>query len=235
MIPKKIHYCWFGRNPKPKLAERCIASWKKYCPDYEIIEWNEDNFDVSHSPYTKWCYDNKKFAFLSDYVRIFVVKEHGGLYFDTDVEAVKSFDTLLSNDAFFGWENNSNVASGLGFGAEVNHPVLCEMLRIYDDLIPNELGEFPLVVCPKINTEALLRFGLKLDGAFQNLNGIKILPVNYMNPYDDPTGRLNITENTYSIHWYSKSWMSKKTILRSKITKPFHRLFGTDCFKWLKK
>lgn len=235
MIPKTIHYCWFGRGEKPKLAEKCIASWKKYCPEYEIIEWNEDNFDVDSSPYTKWCYDNKKYAFLSDYARLDVVYRNGGLYFDTDVEIIKPFDDLLNNKAFFGFENELNVASGLGFGAEAEHPVLRDMLRIYDDISPDASGAYPLIVCPKINTEALLPYGLKLDGALQNLDDIMILPVEYMNPYDDPNGRLNITKDTYSIHWYSKSWMSKKTILRSKLTKPFHRLFGNDCFKWLKK
>lgn len=235
MIPKIIHYCWFGRGAKPKLAERCIASWQKFHPEYQIIEWNEDNFNIDYSPYTRWCYDHKKYAFLSDFVRLLVVNEHGGLYFDTDVEVVRSFDNLLNNAAFFGWENNSNVASGLGFGAEANHPVLREMIRIYDNLTPNESGEFPLIVCPKINTEALLPLGLKLDGTLQDLNEVLVLPAEYMNPYDNPTGRLNKTKNTYSIHWYSKSWMSKKAILRSKLTQPFHRIFGTDCFKWLKK
>lgn len=94
MIPKRIHYCWFGRGEKPKLAERCIASWKKYCPDYEIIEWNEDNFDIAAYPYAAYCYRQKKWAFLSDFVRLVVVEAHGGLYFDTDVELVRKPDFL---------------------------------------------------------------------------------------------------------------------------------------------
>ena len=95
MIPRKIHYCWFGRGEKPRLAQKCIASWKKYCPDYEIIEWNEDNFDVNRNAYTQMCYKEKKYAFLTDYLRLLIVEEHGGIYFDTDVEAVRSFDELL--------------------------------------------------------------------------------------------------------------------------------------------
>ena len=94
MIPKKIHYCWFGRGEKPRLAKKCIASWKKYCSDYEIIEWNEDNFNINLNEYTKWCYENRKYAFLSDYVRLWVVFQNGGLYFDTDVELLKSPDSL---------------------------------------------------------------------------------------------------------------------------------------------
>lgn len=118
MIPRKIHYCWFGRGEKPRLAQKCIASWKKYCPDYEIIEWNEDNFDVNRNAYTQMCYKEKKYAFLTDYLRLLIVEEHGGIYFDTDVEAVRSFDELLDNPAFFGFENDRFVNTGEGFGAE---------------------------------------------------------------------------------------------------------------------
>ena len=109
MIPKKIHYCWFGRGEKPKLAKKCIESWKKYCPDYEIVEWNEDNFDINQNEYTKYCYNNKKFAFLSDYARLMVVYKEGGIYFDTDVEVVRSFDDLLNNKAFVGFETDEYV------------------------------------------------------------------------------------------------------------------------------
>lgn len=117
MIPKTIHYCWFGRNPKPKLAEKCIASWRKYCPDYEIIEWNEDNFDVNMNGYTRMCYEQKKYAFLSDYARLLVVAEHGGVYFDTDVELVKPIDPLMELPAFYSFETTEYVATGLGFGS----------------------------------------------------------------------------------------------------------------------
>ena len=116
MIPKKIHYCWFGRGQKPKLAQKCIDSWKKYCPDYEIIEWNEDNFDVNRNGYTRMCIEQKKYAFLSDYARLVVVAEHGGTHFDTDVELARSPNFLLTHGAFFGFETPEFVASGLGFG-----------------------------------------------------------------------------------------------------------------------
>lgn len=235
MIPKKIHYCWFGRNEKPKAVQKCIASWKKYCPDYEIIEWNEDNFDVQQTPYIKYCYDNKKWAFLSDLVRLLVVCEHGGIYFDTDVELVRNPDFLLEYGAFYGFETPQYIATGLGFGAEAHHPTVESMINQYTELVPDEEGRFPTIACPQLNTKALLPFGLQLNGEKQLLDNVLILPVEYMNPYDDPKGVLNKTENTVSIHWYSKSWMSKKTILRSKLMKPFHRVFGNDCFRWLKK
>lgn len=235
MIPKKIHYCWFGRGPKPKLADKCIRSWKKYCPDYEIIEWNEDNFDVSSYPYAKYCLENKKWAFLSDFVRLVVIYEHGGIYFDTDVELIKNIDHLLQNQAFYGFENPENIATGLGFGSEAGHISVKLMLQEYFNLKQDATGKFPCIVCPALNTQALKLLGLKTNGEFQIIDGALMLPSDFLNPYDDPTGVLKKTTNTVSIHWYGKSWMSKKKIIRSYLTKPFHRIFGVDCFKRLKK
>ena len=114
MIPKKIHYCWFGKNELPTKAKKCIASWKKYCPDYEIVEWNEDNYDVHQNAYTTYTYDNKKFAFLSDYARLQIILREGGIYFDVDVEVVRSLDELLRYPAFFGFETEEYVNTGVG-------------------------------------------------------------------------------------------------------------------------
>lgn len=234
MIPKRIHYCWFGKKEKPRLAKKCIESWKKYCPDYEIIEWNEDNFDINAHPYAKYCYEHQKYAFLSDFVRLLVVYQYGGIYFDTDVELLKTPKELLQYEAFLGFENDKNIATGLGFGAVPKHSSIESMCQMYQDLEKNENNDFQLCKCPELNTKALLPFGLKLNGRRQNICGAEILPVDYLNPYDDQIGKLRITKNTISVHWYSKSWMSKSTVLRSKITKPFHRIFGVDCFEWLK-
>lgn len=235
MIPKVIHYCWFGRGEKPELAKKCIASWKRFCPDYKIVEWNEDNFDLDTTAYTRWCYDNKKWAFLSDFVRLYVVNQNGGVYFDTDVEVVKPIDHLLECEAFYGWQNDTEIASGLGFGAVAGHYSLEAMLNEYAGLAQDEQGNFLLTICPILNTRALQRFGLVLDGSKQVLGDICILTADYMNPYDDPTGRLLKTENTVSIHWCAKSWISPALKLRSFLTRPLHRLFGTDCFAWLKR
>ena len=232
MIPKIIHYCWFGKGKKPELAEKCIASWKKYCPDYKIIEWNESNFDVNRNGYTKYCYDNKKYAFLSDYVRLVILEEYGGIYFDTDVEVIKPLGNITQNEVYLGFENNQYINTGLGFGGEAHHPVLQALLRQYDPLLD---GRHELITCPELNTQALRPLGLITNGQTQNVRGAQIYSREYFNPYDDPTGRLEKTENTVSIHWYSKSWMSKSTIIRSKITQPLHRLFGVDCFKWIKQ
>ena len=241
MIPKKIHYCWFGRGDKPKLAKRCIASWKKYCPDYEIIEWNEDNFDINTNEYTKWCYENKKYAFLSDYVRLLVVYRHGGIYFDTDVELIRNPDFLLENQAFFGFEtdgkensnpNNADTNTGLAFGSVASGLALEAMLKEYEPLLDGKHGT---VMCPKLNTEALVKLGLKRDGSYQEFPWGTVYTKEYFNPYESTTGVLNKTENTVSIHWYMGSCLMAGQRITSHITKLFHRFFGTDCFLWLKK
>lgn len=235
MIPKKIHYCWFGGKELPELAKKCIASWEKHCPDYEIIRWDESNFDLDCNDYIRYCYANKKWAFLSDLVRLMVVYDQGGIYFDTDVELLRSPDELLTNDAFYGWENQLNVNTGQGFGAIAGHATVKSMIDVYLAMKPDEQGVFPLEACPALNTVALLPFGLQKNGARQEVAGAQILPSDWMNPYEDTTGRLNKTKNTLSVHWYSKSWLSPGQRLRSKLTKPFHRLFGENCFAWLKK
>ena len=235
MIPQKIHYCWFGGKRKPKLAQKCIASWRRFCPDYEIIEWNENNVDLAEYPYLKWCHENKKWAFLSDLVRLLVVFKHGGIYLDTDVEVVKPLDALLECQAFYGFENNEFVASGLGFGAVAGHQSVKRMIALYADMLPDENGELKMIGCPILNTQALKGMGLHCDGQDQELNGITVLSADYLNPYDNSTGTLKQTANTYSIHWYAKSALSPFTVLRSKLTRPIHRIFGVNSLKWLKR
>ena len=228
MIPKKIHYCWFGQGKLSSKARKCIQSWKKYCPDYEIIEWNENNFNVNQNEYTKKVYREKKYAFLSDYARLKIIYEQGGIYLDVDVEVVKSFDDLLSNKAYFGFESNEYANTGAGFGAEKGNRAVKILLEQYDQLLD---GTKDVIGCPILNTQGLVQFGLKLNGEWQELEDCIVYSSDYFNPYDDPTGRLNKTKNTYSIHWYAKSWLDKKTIIRSKLTKPLHRIFGTDFLK----
>lgn len=209
MIPKTIHYCWFGRNPLPPLAVKCIKSWKKFCPDYKIIEWNEDNFDISSSPlYVQQAYEAKKWAFVTDYVRLFVVYEHGGIYLDTDVELIKSLSSLLNYSAYFGFETSPYIATGLGFGAEKNASVLQDLMTDYND-IPFMLddGTCDLTPCPVRNTKVLERYGLIADGSTQLLDGnIQILSSEWLCPYYAWSGKTRRTKNTISIHWYSASW-----------------------------
>ena len=225
MIPKKIHYCWFGGGPKGKKELKCIESWKKFCPDYEIIEWNETNVDLDMMPFVREAYNAKKYAFVSDVVRLWILINNGGLYFDTDVEIIKSFDNLLKYNGFIGFENNNFLNTGQGVGAQKNNPIIKEMFDYYKNLkFINPDGSYNMYGCPKVNTEVLVNHGLQRNGQFQIIDNFAVFPMDYFNPYDDPTGMLNITENTHSIHWYSKSWMNKKSIIRSKLSKPFHRL-----------
>lgn len=228
MIPKTIHYCWFGRGELSAKAKKCIQSWKKYCPDYEIIEWNEDNFDVHQNEYTKKVYAEKKYAFLSDYARLKIVYEQGGIYLDVDVELVKSLDDLLENDAYFGFETKEFINTGVGFGAKKGSIAVKTLLEEYNQLLD---GTKDVIGCPKLNTEGVIKLGLERNGQLQKLVDCTVYPADYFNPYDDPTGRLNKTKNTYSIHWYAKSWLNKKSIIRSKLTQPLHRIFGTDFFR----
>ena len=232
MIPKVIHYCWFGHGEKPELARKCIASWKKFCPDYEIIEWNEGNFDVKQNGYTQMCYEEKKYAFLSDYVRLLVVAEYGGIYFDTDVELLKSLNQLLDHEAFFGFETPEYVASGLGFGSIAHGTVIEAMLAEYEQLLDGQNG---MIGCPRLNTAALVKLGLVQNGKIQTIHNAVIYPVSYFNPYESSTGRLIKTEDTISVHWYAATWMSKKQKLRSFISRPLHRIFGVDAFKRFQK
>lgn len=213
MIPKKLHYCWFGGNPKPPLAEKCIRSWKKYCRDYEIIEWNEQNYDLNKAPiYVRQAYEAKKWAFVTDYVRLQLVYEHGGIYVDTDVELRKSMDSLLSHQAFFGYESETYVATGLGFGAVRGCPIVKELMDDYQNSpFLLEDGSYDLTPCPVRNAATFLKYGLRQDGTMQILDGdILILPQEYLSPIDKSTNDIIYTENTISVHWFSGSWCSEE-------------------------
>lgn len=212
MIPKIIHYCWFGRNPKPELAQKCIKSWKKYCRGYQIIEWNEDNYDLSKAPlYVRQAYEAKKWAFVTDYVRLQVVYENGGIYMDTDVELKKSLDFLLHYDAYFGFESEKYVNTGVGFGAVKGCSILKELMDDYQDIpFVQEVGSLDLTPCPVRNTEVFLKYGLRQDGSKQLLKGdIMVLSQDYFSPISGGAG-LICTKNTVSIHWYSASWMPEE-------------------------
>ena len=209
MIPKKIHYCWFGGNPLPELALRCIESWKKFCPDCEIIEWNESNFDVNACAYTREAYQAKKWAFVSDYARFQILYEHGGLYFDTDVELIRPLDDLLARGAFMGREygDRLSIAPGLGLAAEPGMEFYREMLEGYRArhyLLPDGTPDGKTVV--DYTTEALERHGLQKDGALLRAAGMTVYPAAYFCPMDYDTGALHITDETRSIHHYCASW-----------------------------
>ena len=241
-IPKIIHYCWFGRNPLPESAVKCINSWMKYFPDYEIREWNEDNFDVNIIPYTREAYEAKKYAFVSDYARMWILYHHGGLYFDTDVEIIKPMDDIVERGPFMGIELEATdgacpqVNPGLGLGVTPALDLYKNILDYYAPLhFVCEDGSFNQVTIVKHVTNVLAENGLKHSNELQQVAGVWIYPRDYFNPLDDNTGQLVITDNTRSIHWYTKTWQKKQNPLRTWIVRRIHRYFGNDSLAWLKR
>lgn len=235
MIPKKIHYCWFGRGPKPQLAEKCIASWKKYCPDYELVEWNEDNFDINCCDYVKEAYENRKFAFVTDYVRLYAMYTQGGIYMDTDVEVVRSLDEFLVHQGFSGFESNTQIPTGI-MASEKGFPLFEHLLTYYNDHhFIDENGNMNMTTNVTTITNMLTFKGFIPNGKFQIVEGFALYPRDYFCPLEDATGILSKSENTATIHWFNKSWIPQNRRIRSKITKVFHRYFGVDCFAWLKR
>lgn len=241
-IPKVIHYCWFGRNPLPESAVKCINSWKKYFPDYEIKEWNEDNFDVNIIPYTQQAYSAKKYAFVSDYARMWILYHYGGLYFDTDVEVIKPMDDIVARGPFMGIEvemKNTEIPlinPGLGLGTIHGLTLYKDIIDYYSKIhFYNEDGSLNQVTIVKHVTGILENKGLTHTNELQQLEGVWIYPRDYFNPLDDNTGRLLITENTRSIHWYTKTWLNKQHPVRTWIVRRIHRYFGNNSLTWLKK
>lgn len=213
MIPKKIHYCWVGGAPLPESAKKCIKSWKKYCPDYEIIEWNEQNYDFTSVPYMKEAYEAKKWGFVPDYARLDIVYTHGGIYLDTDVEIVRSFDPLLELPAFAGFQDEEQINFGQGFGAEAGNPVIKALMDSYlDKRFLGSDGTPDLTPSPRLNTDTLTEaFGLRPEACYQELPGMTIYPPEYFCPKSFADGVLRKTKNTYSIHHFDASWFGDET------------------------
>lgn len=242
MEEKIIHYCWFGRNPLPESALKCIESWRKYFPDYEIKEWNEDNFDVNIIPYTKEAYECKKYAFVSDYARFWILYHYGGLYFDTDVEVIRHMDDIIERGPFMGIETPAQegqtfprINPGLGLGAMPFFPLYKEVLDYYKPLhFLGDNGKPNEITIVEHTSRVLIDHGMEPTNNIQEVSGIWIYPVDYFNPLDDNTGVLHKTQNTRSIHWFSKTWMTKSQTRRNKITRVVHRYFGVNSLSWLK-
>lgn len=216
-IPKIIHYCWLGGNPKPESVLRCIDSWRKYCPDYEIREWNESNLDISMNEYTRQAYEAKAWGFVPDYLRLWIVYNYGGIYLDTDVQIIRSFDPLLSHAAFAGFEqgtadqDGAYVNFGQGFGAEAGNSVLCEHMELYEKLcFRNVDGTFNRLASPHYTTDVLVRRGLnRKSNKIQKLPDITVYPDDRFCPKSFATGMVHKTSNTYSIHQFDGSWYSQ--------------------------
>ena len=206
-IPKIIHYCWFGGKPKPELAEKCIRSWKKFCPDYQIIEWNESNFDVSSAPlYVRQAYEAGRWAFVTDYVRLLGLLEMGGVYMDTDVEVVKPLDPYLAHEAFAGFEHPQRVQTGL-MACRKDFPLFREFLAHYDTaLFYRPDGTQDTTTNVEVLTKLCMDRGLVCNDTFQVVDGLAIYPREVFCPVDYDTEKLRRTRKTAVIHWFASSW-----------------------------
>lgn len=240
-IPKIIHYCWFGGKEKPKLAKRCLESWLKYFPEYEIKEWNEGNFDVNITPFTKDAYASKKYAFVSDYARFWILYHYGGIYFDTDVEVIKPMDHIIANGPFLGLEVDPflhkwmGINPGLGMGAFPKMDIYLQMLKLYESLsFRTKDSDLPNSVV--VNTRDILeQNGLKFTNKIQIVKGITIYPKDYFCPLDETMGKLFITENTVSIHWFNKSWIPTHHRVKAKIGQFLRQIFGGNNITKIKR
>lgn len=239
MIPKVIHYCWFGHNPLPPLAERCIASWKKYLPDYEIKEWNEDNFDVNQIPYTEQAYRNKKYAFVSDYARFKILYEHGGIYFDTDVEVIKPIDDILAKGAFMGLEQDVSdglaCAPGLGIACAPKAKLMKSLIDLYQDLqFENSDGNINTKTVVEHTSELMIQDGISIHPGILEFQDFSIYPKEYFCPKPSEFGKINLTENTRTIHHYAGSWISKKQRFANFLIKIFGKKIVLALWRFIK-
>ncbi len=230
MIPKIIHYCWFGGNPLPELAQKCLASWEACLPGYEIRRWDESNFDLNVCPYVQEAYEAKKWAFVSDYARFWILYHFGGLYFDTDVELIRNPEDIVARGPFMGSENAHNVSGlhrgvnpGLGLGAEPGMAFYGEMLERYESLhfrMPDGSPN-PLTVV-NYTTELMVRHGYRGEDRVENVDRILVYPPAYFCPLNYASGKLTVTPETVSIHHYCASWHSglEKLIIRMEQCDP---------------
>ncbi|WP_078545754.1 glycosyltransferase family 32 protein [Litchfieldia alkalitelluris] len=228
-IPKIIHYCWFGEKDKPGIVKKCIESWNKYLIDYEIIEWNEDNFDISSIPYVNQAYQSKKFAFVSDYVRVYALYNYGGIYLDTDVEVFKSFDNLLHHDSFWGFEQENYIATST-IGATRENTIIKSFLESYKNK-DFKLGDgsFNETTNVAFITKMLEEMGLVRDGSYQKINDNDcIYPQTHFSPYDYINCRVLKTCQTYTIHHFYKSWLPFRTRVKTVIKLIVAKIIGGE-------
>lgn len=209
MIPRTIHYCWFGKGNKPELTKKCIKSWEYFMPDYKIIEWNEDNFDVNKCIFTKEAYEKKKWAFVSDFVRMYALKKYGGIYLDTDVEVLKSFNPLLNSEAFFGFESKEFLCTAV-IGAASECKVINDLIKYYtnSNFITDE-GALQTLPNPYKVTDILEKYGLKRNGKRQTIDNMEIYPQIYFSPNNLSLIWKQASKNSYAVHYFDQSWRTE--------------------------
>lgn len=235
-IQKVIHYCWFGGKEKPDIVKKCIRSWEKKLLNYEIKEWNEDNFDLNCNEYVKEAYRSKKFAFVSDYVRVYALFHFGGIYLDTDVEVFKSFDDLLHHDSFWGFEQEDFIATSTIGAAKGN-----QLIKIFLDSYQKKSfirddGNFDDLTNVAIITEILRNRGLERNGEYQELEGLGVFyPQTYFSPYDYINCRKFITKETYTMHYFYKSWLPLKTRVKSNLKHTVSKVIGGNNIARIRK
>lgn len=243
MIPKVIHYCWFGGTPLSEKVIKNIQSWKKYCPDYKIIQWDESNYDVSKYAFTKEAYEAKQWAFVSDVARLDIVYNNGGFYLDTDVELLSSLDKFINDKAFLAREDRYSVATGLGFGAEINSKfILRNLLEYGNKHFINGDNTFNKIICVDITTHLLNLLKIGPSNKIQATTEIKIYPRDYFCPMRISSGKIKITKNTVSIHHYDASWKDDKSKLGNRSLIPIKKvakyyvdkLFGFGTYNLIK-
>ena len=208
MIPKIIHYIWFGGKEFGEVERKCIESWKKYLPDYEIKFWNEDNIDLKDmGQYAQEAYDEKQWAFVSDVVRLYVLKEYGGIYMDTDMEVIKSLDEFLTLPAFFGFEIEDEISTGI-IGSEPHNPFIEKLYHDYDNrTFIQEDGSHDRTTNVIRITEIIEDMGVKMNNTEQTFEDFKIFPRDVFSPKDYWTREVDDTSNTYCIHQFTGSWL----------------------------
>lgn len=226
-IPKIIHYCWFGKKEKPEIVRKCINSWENILSDYEIIEWNEDNFDINCNQYVKEAYENRKFAFVSDYVRVYVLYNYGGIYLDTDVEVFKDFNPLLSNTSFWGFEEKNFIATST-IGAQKNNKFIKKFLDSYNNktFIKND-GSIDTLTNVAMVSEMVKNIGVELNGKLQDIKEVgTFYPQEYFSPYDYINCYSKKNNNTYAMHHFYKSWIPYNVKLKVYIKKFIANIIG---------
>lgn len=227
MIPKIIHYCWFGKKEKPEIIKKYIQSWKKHLPDYEVIEWNEENFNVENCLFAKQAYDIGNYAFVSDYVRVYALYHYGGIYLDTDTEILGSLDDFLSQPSFWGFEEKNYIATSI-IGSEPRNELIKDFLDYYENLsLYDETGQIEKFTNVVVVTELLKNRGIVLDGTFQIVEGIAtIYPQDYFSPYDYINCYMKKTANSVAIHHFYKSWLPLSVRIKGIVKKVVSHMIG---------
>lgn len=235
MIPKIIHYCWFGGKELSRDVQKCINSWHTLCPEYKIIEWNESNFDINIVPYVREAYEHKKWAFVSDYVRLYALKKYGGIYLDTDVEVLKSFDSLLYNKAFIGAESKYSICTAV-IGAEKNALFIDELLNLYNNIhFINQQGMDLIPNSQRIFKYLKTVYGYKDADELIYYDNCTIYPKDYFSPINCYTYKQEVTVNTYCIHHFAGTWKNQNEMYLNKLKAFITRIIGEDCRNELKK